>query len=330
MTLLTLLDEGAAFDAEYAGGLSNHRPMTLCALVRLGADEARLQAWAARYSARLLPAPAVQRWPAGDGWATRLGQRDAWPLYRDLFWHWLRSEDAGDVLRQTLPTLVVGCGAAAFHGLIRTAHAVQQRHAQELADGLAYWACRWLDLQPPGSGRGAAASGRIEVIKPSKKVADPEVLLRRLRASPSPADLIFQRMVHAAARPGFAAAVAALQVGPQTLQRLATLAAQAYAASGNFTALHLVTSAHALWVLTPYLDDAESMLVHYWRAYAAAVCAAGLRAAPPAPPLDWPQIEQRALGSDDEHVIKLVDTCRQLQGVWPAKVWQAAAQRAVA
>ncbi len=333
MTLLTLLDEGAAFDAEYAGGLSNHRPMTLCALARLGADDARLQAWAERYSKRLRPAPAAQVWPAGQAWAARLGEPEAWPAYRDLFWHWLRSEDAGDVLQQVLPTLMVGCGAAAFHGLIRTAHAVQQRHAQELADGLAYWACRWLDLRPNESRSVATPAWPIQAIQPiqlDKTVTDPEALLRGLRASTSAADLIFQRMADAAAQPGFAASVAALQPGPQTLPRLATLAAQAYAASGNFTALHLVTSAHALSVLTPYLDDVEGALMHYWRAYAAAVCAAGLKVAAPVPPTTWPQIVQRALNSNDEHLIKLVDTCREAQSMWGGQVWLQAAQRAVA
>ena len=36
--LAELLDAGAAHDAEYAGGLSNHLPMALVALKRLGAD----------------------------------------------------------------------------------------------------------------------------------------------------------------------------------------------------------------------------------------------------------------------------------------------------
>ena len=149
----------AEFDAGGFTGLSNHLPMALAALKRLGADDARLAAFAARYSQRLRPAPAPAEWPAGEPWRARLGQTNAWPAYRHLFLHWLVTESADAVLQQTMPTLMAGCGGAAFHGLIRTAYAVQSGHGQELADALAYWACRWLDLgaPPPSSGTGTRA-----------------------------------------------------------------------------------------------------------------------------------------------------------------------------
>ena len=163
MTFIDLLDASGQYDAEFdAGGftgLSNHLPMALAALKRLGADDERLAAFAARYSQRLRPAPAPAEWPAGEPWRARLGQPGAWPAYRHLFLHWLVTESADAVLQQTVPTLIAGCGGAAFHGLIRTAYAVQSGHGQELADALAYWACRWLDLgaPPPSSGTGTRA-----------------------------------------------------------------------------------------------------------------------------------------------------------------------------
>ena len=293
--LIELIDDGAAFDAEYAGGLSNHRPMALLALARLGASETRLNDFAQAYSVRLQPAPQDQPWPAGDAWAPRLGQRDAWPAYRDLFLHWLITETAGDVLRQVLPTLMRGCGGAAFHGLIRTAYAVAAAHRRELADALAYWACRWLDLG------GDAATARVD---------EPETLLRGLQVVYSPADLIFQRMQAAALTPHFRATEAQLHVHAGTLPRLAALAAQAYAASGNFTALHLVTSAHAMRVLLPFVDEPLTALRGYWCAYAAAVCVSGLHAGVAPPPRPWAELMAAAMASDDEHVIKLVDSCQ--------------------
>jgi len=142
VSLAALLDDGVRFDAEYQGGLSNHLPMALLALQRLGAGPERLREFAATYQARLRPAPAAEPWPPGDAWAARLGQSQAWAPYRDLFTQWLDHEPAAAVLRQALPVLMPGCGAAAFHGLIRTAAAVQAAHRRELADALAYWACR--------------------------------------------------------------------------------------------------------------------------------------------------------------------------------------------
>ena len=59
--------------------------MALTALQRLGADDARLAAFARTYAARLQPAPADVTWPPGDAWPGRFGDRDAWPAYRALF-----------------------------------------------------------------------------------------------------------------------------------------------------------------------------------------------------------------------------------------------------
>jgi hypothetical protein len=52
--------------------------------------------------------------------------------------------------------------------------------------------------------------------------------------------------------------------------------------------------------------------------------------APPAKLLPWPRIVALALSSLDDHVIKLVDSCREQQRVQGGDVWHAAASRAVA
>jgi Questin oxidase-like len=325
-TLVDLLDGGSAFDAEYASGLSNHRPMALLALARLGATDERLLAFERSYARRLQAAPPPASWPAGDPWAGRLGDRAAWPAYRDLFQEWLCSEFARDVLNQALPRLMQGCGAAAFHGLIRTAYAVQAAHRRELADALAYWACRWLDVGAPGVEDDAGADG-------TSRTSDPQTVLRQLHATSSDARLIFQRMQAAAAAPRFQATASRLQVDDTTLRRLSELAAMAYARSGNFTALHLVTSAHAMRVLLPFVDEPMAAVRAYWWAFAAAVCASGMQAgsAPAARP--WPELVAAALASDDDHLIKLVDSCRAEALAYASEdapgPWQQAATRAL-
>jgi hypothetical protein len=321
MTFIELLDASGQYDAEFDSeqftGLSNHLPMALAALKRLGADDARLAEFAAGYSRRLRPAPAAAEWPAGDPWRARLGKPDAWPAYRHLFLHWLATEDADAVLQQTLPTLMAGCGGAAFHGLIRTAYAVPSGHGQELADALAYWACRWLDL-----GASPPAGQRV----------DPAPLLKALGQPVPAAGLIVDRMAVAAHHTGFDAATAPLRIDAQTLPRLARLAARLYARSGNFTALHLVTSAQAMGVLLPFIDDttlALAAVASYWRAYAAGFVASGavLGRAPTARP--WAELMAAARASDDDHLIKLVDACQQAQAAaCGADDWQRAATRA--
>ncbi|WP_088279976.1 questin oxidase family protein [Ideonella sp. A 288] len=316
MSLNALLSDGARFAPEYHGGLSNHLPMALVALQRLGADEARLEAFAVGYAERLAPAPAVQAWSAGDAWRGRFGEPEAWPAYRSLMAEWIAQEGAGAVLAQALPALMPGCGAGAFHGPIRVAYAVASGHEPELADALAYWACRHLPLGPLPQAPG--------------RVADPEALLRRLQAGRSRQPLIAQRMRDAAASPALHAEIARLAIDAGTLERLARLSAKAYTASGNFTALHLLTACHAMRVLQGLLDDPLEALRWFWQAWATAVVAAGLTQKPPRPVLDWDRIVPRALASDDEHVVKLIDSCREEERAYGGDDWRRAASRAVA
>ncbi len=322
MSLRQQLDHSARFDAEYSGNLSSHLPMALTALARLGADDARLAAFAERYATRLRPAPAAEPWPAGEAWQSRFGEPRAWPVYRSLFNEWLDHEGAPAVLAQALPPLLRGVGAAAFHGAIRTAYAIGAGHSHELADALAYWACRWFTLgEPPTAGQDhdpAAVLARLDIAKPKRP-------------------LIAERMALVAAQPAFARVAAGLCIDDEsTLPQLAVLAARLYAASENFTVLHLVTSAHAMRVLLPWLEaeDRGAALGHYWFAYAAGEAASGLNdngrsSLPRAPLKPWPTLVAQALASDDDHLIKLVDSCREQQLAYGGVVWREAASRAV-
>jgi hypothetical protein len=323
MTLRQWLDQAGRLDAEYGHNLASHLPMALTALARLGAADERLAAFAERYGRRLRPAPPPEPWPAGDPWQGRLGDPRAWPAYRSLFNEWMDHEGAPAVLEQTLPALLRGVGAAAFHGPIRAAYAVAAGHSHELADALAYWACRWFSLGSPQFG------GREP---------NPAVVLAGLGIAKPHPPLIAERMALAVEHPAFGRAASGLRIEPATtLEQLAALAARLYADSGNFTVLHLVTSAHALRVLLPWLDegDVTEALGCYWVAYAAGHVASGIDlpgaiAASAMVPLSWPDIVVHAIASDDDHLIKLVDSCREQERAYGGAVWREAASRAVA
>ena len=318
MTLVELLTDGARHAPEYGGGLSNHLPMALLALQRLGADEARLTAWHDRYVTRLQPASPAQLWPAGDPWPDRLGDGSAWPAYQALFSEWIAYEGAADTLAQALPVLMPGCAAAAFHGPIRVAYAARSGHVGELADALASWACRH---QPLGELPATPGTQR-----------DPERLLLPLRAGTSMKGLILDRIQDAARDPQLHAQVAKLAIDAHTLKRLARLSAKAYAHSGNFTALHLVTACHAMRVLSAFTGDADDtalVLRWFWQAWATGVVAAAIKPRPAAPLQSWDTLVQVALASDDEHVVKLVDSCREEERAYGGDDWRRAASRVV-
>ncbi len=321
--LHALLDQGAAFDPVYGHELANHLPMALIALDRLGASGDRLEAYAAHYAKRrrLRPARAAASWPAGEAWASRLGQPGAWPMYRDLFTQWLQHEPASVVLTQTLPALMPGCAAASFHGVIRTAYGLQANHIGEVAEGLAYWASTHQRL----------GEWPTSVVADTR---DPVELLRELHAVDSRAGLIVTRMVDAA-RDGRVNQVAArLVIDDHTPQRLARAAAFAYIETGNFTALHLVTGCHAMRVIAdaaPHIE-ATAALRWFWQAYAHGVVAAALRPKPAPEPWPWPRLIDAAIADEDEHVIKLVESCREHEraiGTPGDDLWRRAATRAI-
>jgi hypothetical protein len=321
--LRTQLLHAARWDAEYGGSLSNHLPMALTALARLGASDERRAEFAARYAKKLHAAPPNEAWPAGEAWRALLGQPRAWPAYRALWRGWIADESAPAVLAQALPTLMQGAGAAAFHGPIRAAYALAANHAEELADALAYWSCRWFACgAADGDGSNADTAAVLNALD----------LCAELKDQP----LIAQQMAQAAAHPRFAPALARWRVDAHiTLPRLAMLAAERYAARAEFTVLHLVTSAHAVRVLLPWLaaEDRLTALRHY-AAAAAAAWATLPRQHAGAPAqvtvLPWTEITARATESDDDHVIKLVDSCRELESSQGGAVWSRAASRAVA
>ena len=323
MSLRQQLDFSARYDAEYSHNLSSHLPMALTALARLGADDARLAAFAEHYVTRLRPAPAAEPWPRGEAWQSRFGDPRAWPAYRSLFNEWIDHEGAPAVLAQALPALLRGVGAAAFHGPIRSAYALDAGHSHELADALAYWACRWFALgELPGGGR----------------ERDPAAVLAALQIAKPKRPLIAERMARVADQPAFMPVAAGLRIDlDTTLAQLANLAARLYAASDNFTVLHLVTSAHAMRVFLPWIEPEEqsAALGHYWLAYAAGHAASGLndngRSTLPRAPLEpWPALIERALASDDDHLIKLIDSCREQERAYGGALWREAASRAVA
>jgi hypothetical protein len=219
--LRALLTDAARFDAEYRGGLSNHLPMALTALTRLGADDERLAEFAQRYAQRLHPATALEAWAAGDPWRGRFGDPLAWPAYRSLFREWIAHEGASAVLAQCLPPLMEGVAAAAFHGAIRVAYALAANHADELADGLAYWSCRWFFCGAPRQGGSEREPARV---------------LARLDFAHelAPQPLIAQAIAAAAAHPHFDASLAPLHVNLRTtLPRLAQIASERFAAGAR-------------------------------------------------------------------------------------------------
>lgn len=308
-----LLDESLALSPEYGPQLSSHLPMALEALHALGATAERMREFSARYSASLEPCP-----PGANAKAA-LGVFGDYAAWRREFGNRLAEQGMDAALRDALAVLMPGVGSAAFHGLIRVGHAVRAEHKGELAAALAYWACRFQPIHAePGL--------------PMPLDSWLDALAAMYKGTPRsrlPAQgLISERMAAWAGRSEVQAVAARLSV--QEFPALALAAARLYAVTRNFAVLHVVTSSAAMLRLRPWLDDRA--MEHFIAAAGVGLLASGAFGTEggdlPAP-LSWDALAGAAIGQDDDHVIKLVLACRELDERWPDALWRCAATRAI-
>ncbi len=315
-----MLASGGKFGAEYGRQLSNHLPMTLLAMQAQGASPKQLEGFYQRYSRRLRSKrPATTRLDASN-WQSLLGKHAHNAEYLQFFAEQIRARGWLETLRVYLPGLLPGIGGAAFHPLIRLAYAVEAEHEAEIAEGLASWAMASLPLRPLDSGLQRFESPRQAL----QELSNTTALARLTGAAGNPlarlvaqlrfgAATIFTRMQRVAQHAAFAPFADCVEIDADSLAAWARLLVELYASSDDhFTLLHGVTSCHALRILLPHLPEPERALRYYGQAVIAAYVSAGQPrlAVPEVGSLpSWEAIQQAALTSMDDHVIKLAYSC---------------------
>lgn len=296
---LRRIEDGRRHSAFYARGLANHLPMALVALDRLGASEARVARFAAGYEKKLEAMPAPIEEITERSAAAYLGRPEALGSWGLFFARELASAGTEAALRRWTGVLMPGVGSFAFHGIIRTAYALESGSERELARALASWAAAYAEL---GTAPQASASGPSPAQALAALAGDPRFTRRRYAGG-----RIAERMSRVAADPEAARVIAG--AGPFDLGSLAAALLGAYAASGDFTVLHGLTASHAFRMLRPLLADPPLAERYLWQALVCAYLSAGGPAAG-APlagddALSWAEIHRLAAASDDEHDLKL-------------------------
>jgi hypothetical protein len=310
-TLNDLLDASQSLPPEYRDGLSSHLPMALQALHAMGAGPQRMRDFVQHYAARFSREQVVS---------------EAFAALRGRYADDIAKRGADAALRAALPALWPGVSAAALHGVIRTAHAVASGHAGELAQGLAYWAWRWQGLPAPDAQTAPMAfNGWADALAQAGDGwrADTRLISAGMRL--------------AGVSAAYHSLAGRLTSSEQTLPALSRWAALRYAQTGNFTVLHLVTGCRAARVLMPWAADPAVAATHLVQAFTAGYLASGVGSAvTAAPPLrvGWDAVITAACASNDDHVIKLVQACRDqalaLETQADDGPWLHAARRAVA
>jgi hypothetical protein len=314
---------------EYHGGLANHGPMAAEALVALDRPEAVVP-WVERYRRLLDSRPRGGRPIAAADWREALGEGSRLGDWLLFFEREVEARGWKAALADWSDRLAPGVAAAAFHGVIRTGHAVRALEEREdaprrreLASGLAYWAARYQALPEAASG----ARGL-----PSQVIAEVPVL--------PPGDRTRGFIAHRLDRLGRLASFPAVAGMADTtgdpskfLSDLTETFAGLYLdhAGGNATIgmIHAVTGPSAVRLILPHASPAgRGRLLRYtWQA-AAALYAIDAKSAPnPRESGELPpavDLIDRAVATQDEHGFKFTEACLREHALNPRPVYLAA------
>jgi len=296
------------WSAEFPFCLSNHLPMVLVALHRMGASDERLESYCEIYHKQngLVPVPESIGAITRDNWREFFGQREREGDYRAFFASEVARLGATPATLLYLPQLMPGMAASATHAFMRMAYATMADSDDETAVSLAYWAATYLSLGPS---RGLTPS----TDDPAEVLAFMSGLASFRHVEPE-RDLLWHFMRAVSEKPEFAPVVDRLAIGPETHDRIARCSLALYAATLDFCALHALTGVHWLRLMAPRTPDRATPLRYFWQAIASLVPKMGFPALPSADELeawrnarlpDWPEIFREAVARDDEHDLSL-------------------------
>ena len=203
--------------------LANHLPMVLIALHRMGADDARLEAYCHIYHEKngLVPVPGPIGAVTSDNWREFLGQREREGDYRAFFASEVARLGATQAATVYLPQLFPGFAASALHAFMRMAYATMTDSDEETGIALAYWAATYLSLGAPQS----CAPTTDDPAEVLAYMYGPSTF----RHVETERDLLWHFMRAIAQKPEFAPVVDMLAIGPETHDRIARVSLALYA-----------------------------------------------------------------------------------------------------
>ena len=336
-----LIAEVGRMSAEFPVDLANHLPMVLEAMARMGASPARMDAYAAWYTAaNAVPEqpPAVSALSDAD-WRGALGRRERERDLRDYFADRVAAHGVADTLAMAMPVLDEGVAASATHGLMRLAYALLRRDDREVvshhgdrevAAALGYWATTWLPM--------------AETPADTHDLADPVALLLEMRRDPAFDDLrggdvlLWRWAETMRARPAYQALLGRLDPVHDPLPAMRSASLALYAGTMSFEALHALTGCHWLRIVGSHVPEPNVLAIRFWEVVAAFYAKIGRPPLPDEATLDALRalqvpsddaIRAAAVASDDEHDLSLVFSALEEHAFTGEPLYRVAAARRV-
>jgi hypothetical protein len=326
------LNRLSATGPEFRGGLSNHGPMVVEALVRLGCDD-EVEHWVDDYLPRLDERPKASARISAAGWREALGDYRRVGDWQAYFTEQFAQAPWRAVVANWWPRLLPGMIAGATHGVIRTSQAIRALaddeanpyRTAELATGLAYWAARYFELPGQKPTRGTKAPADALAAMPNIKVPENE--------------LISDQLVPVVGDPGFLEEVWSLRppvVIDAAFGTLTRVFADVYVHFGRndpIGLVHAVTAPTAVRSVLPYLPESVWRPSHdaLWHVGAALYTAFAQGKPRDNEPCgsgrDPADSVAAAVASGDAHAIKLAEACVREFGRSPDSTYLHAASR---
>jgi hypothetical protein len=318
---IALLMDNLRYAPEFGDRLSNHLSMALVALEKMGAPPSRLEAFTSTYIKRLTPFSETRTPTAAVSPQEHLGDANRFSEHLRFFTDAIGVDGTEETLGRWIPLLVPGLSGAGFHGIIRTAYAVESELESEIAFALAYWAGAYQSL------------GDISDATDEDCWGVAKALIDTGRFPRLTEGIIADRILTVGRCGEFRNA--RTQPTELSLGKVAEVSIEAFRGKSDFTLLHAVTACHAFRRLRSYLPPDDEGLRYLWQAVLAALLSTGMdtppgaRASLPSQSLEpWHRCIEYAAASDDAHVIKLVYTAWQESAIYDERPYLEIANRA--
>jgi len=299
-TLNSLLRKITRYHPHYNDRLATHLPMVLIALKRLNAADMILETTFEESIKDLNLIGNLDNVVPVENITDYLGDSSKYLCYLKYFITQLNSYGVESVLKKSLPILIFGVAASAFHALIRLAYAIEENNENEIAIALAFWCSEF----------------QLVAISEEKICATPMEILKKLAPLGKNYNFSPGIIVDRIDEIGKLLKSNGCIIQPETISydELRRLALNAFYGEDDFTLLHTVTACHAFSIIMPYLKDKESAIRELWKAILVAYLSTGLgyettKAALLEVDCDFSLLIENAIKSNNSHTVKLVYSC---------------------
>jgi hypothetical protein len=301
---------------EYANGLSNHLPMAIEALLSMQATADQIDRYHKAASTKLEILSSQEPEPIIENWQDAMkiaGQFKYYLSLRSFFDRQIASDPKNPIIAVFIKRLAPALSCAAFHPLIRLAHAISAKNCDEIASAFAYWVYAYKELTWPNNALVSSSSLSQTITSllddhpwPTGRLGDFMVTVDMMRVREQTS---FER----------------LNFKPDSrkinLEEIEESILNLYLASDDFTVLHGVTGTYAVRVLLEHFPNIDNLLIYLWQGLVTAFLSKGLNDKSMQHTLcqlndikikTCEAIRHNACHSLDDHTIKLAAVCLEM------------------